>query len=445
MRHDIDHMHFPRLIFNLWLFMMVTDCIMPSIVSSNQIFFKPEISVTEEYNDNIFLTKSDKENDFITTIAPKIGIDFSDKKIETDISYSPMYISYNRFSDKNTWRHLARFFQSMKFSKNSELNIFDSFLRTEDPLPDQWILADDRDLIEEDYTVRKNREPYYINKAGFNFTKEFGPNDKWVIGFHNRILENNDPEVEDSKKYNPFFNTDYWISPQFGFETKVDYTRGEFDRSDNFDNWAGSFRFINMFDRHIGTFLQYNHTIRDFRGDDEDYDIYHPSAGIRYQFEEDSDVNLGFGYFVQDYENEKNEEGFVISGAIHKNWNLMRGAFYLYGASGIEQSNFGAENLGFERFYQVKGSFNYGIAKNIYMDCFLSFRRDEYLNTDPDRDDETISATSSIVFNPIKWLFIRFGYSHNTVDSSESIRGYNENKIFTTLSLSPHTPFLLKE
>ena len=37
--------------------------------------FRPSIRIQEEYEDNIFLEATDKESDFITTVAPRISFD----------------------------------------------------------------------------------------------------------------------------------------------------------------------------------------------------------------------------------------------------------------------------------------------------------------------------------------------------------------------------------
>ncbi|RJQ53795.1 MAG: TIGR03016 family PEP-CTERM system-associated outer membrane protein [Nitrospiraceae bacterium] len=65
----------------------------------------PTLSLREEYNDNIFLTRENKEDDFITTIIPAVSLRYSPNKLlDLDLDYKlnfRFYGSHNEFNDDN--------------------------------------------------------------------------------------------------------------------------------------------------------------------------------------------------------------------------------------------------------------------------------------------------------------------------------------------------------
>jgi hypothetical protein len=67
-----------------------------------RVVFKSDISVKEEYNDNIFLTENEKEDDFITTVSPKIALEYSpNKMLDLSLDYGFNFRIYGRNDDLN--------------------------------------------------------------------------------------------------------------------------------------------------------------------------------------------------------------------------------------------------------------------------------------------------------------------------------------------------------
>jgi len=70
-----------------------------SAFSKNEI--NPRFSISEEYNDNIFLTKS-KEQDWITTVEPGITLIYDSSSVDINLDYSIRYLNYQEHNDENT-------------------------------------------------------------------------------------------------------------------------------------------------------------------------------------------------------------------------------------------------------------------------------------------------------------------------------------------------------
>lgn len=61
----------------------------------------PSVSVGEEYNDNIYLTETDREDDFITKISPAISLKYAIQPLDLSLDYSLNFKFYGNHSDLN--------------------------------------------------------------------------------------------------------------------------------------------------------------------------------------------------------------------------------------------------------------------------------------------------------------------------------------------------------
>ena len=144
----------------LFLVAVCTVFLTTSISYGYQATFDPRISVGGEYTDNVFLTETFKEDDFITTITPGFDAKILGKTSGADISYDPSYAIYNTFDEFNGWRHKARFNGWSNITKNTSLKVRDRFLYTEDPIrdPDIARIRTEDPTIPIDSTIRKSLE-----------------------------------------------------------------------------------------------------------------------------------------------------------------------------------------------------------------------------------------------------------------------------------------------
>jgi len=61
----------------------------------------PSMKIGGEYNDNIYLTKTDREDDFITKISPAISLKYAIQPIDLSLDYSLNFKFYKNHSDLN--------------------------------------------------------------------------------------------------------------------------------------------------------------------------------------------------------------------------------------------------------------------------------------------------------------------------------------------------------
>jgi hypothetical protein len=429
---------------------------------SLQYTFQPRISTSEEYTSNVFLSKDNEEDDWITIVSAGFTAAALGKTGGLEISYDPAYTKYYDFDENDTWRHNAGLRLWSDVGKRTRLEVTDSFLRTEDPLGEEEMLTvRDGDVTPEgDTTIRKDRNTYYRNSANARLTHQFGRDDSVFAGFTYGLLRNNGDEEEDSDHYSPSAGLNYWFGPRFGFESSANYTKAYFDQDRNFvgegtsdfDNYAGSIRFIGRTKTRFSVFTQYNHIYRDFEGNnDNDYMVYAPSAGFTYVVDKGLNLRLGAGYFYVDIDDDKDEQGLFGNSQIDKTWAYKRGSITLAALTGLDQNNFGAENIGLERYAAVQGSAVYKLARTVSWDINGSYRYSDVIGqADEGSNDNTgekvhrYRAGSGFTIEPLKWMAIRLSYAFNKVNSEDEENEYDEHRGFLKVTLTPSQPYRTK-
>jgi len=69
--------------------------------ASAEFKLAPSLSIREEYNDNIELTRDNRKDDFITTIGPSLGISWKTSMLELSADYGVNFRFYLKNSDRN--------------------------------------------------------------------------------------------------------------------------------------------------------------------------------------------------------------------------------------------------------------------------------------------------------------------------------------------------------
>jgi hypothetical protein len=434
--------------------------IFTQVAFSLQYTFQPRVSASEEYTSNVFLSPDNEEDDWITIVSAGFTAAALGKTGGLEVSYDPAYAKYYDFDENDGWRHDAKLRIWSDLGKTTRFEVNDSFLRTEDPLEEEDLLSlRDGDVIQEgDTTIRKNRRTYYRNTANARLSHQFGKEDSIYAGFTYGLLRNKDDQEEDNDYYSPAVGLNYWFGPKFGFQSNATYTKADFDQdsdfigdgTDDFENYAGMIRLIGRTGARFGIFAQHDQIYRDFDGDDNDYLVYAPSAGFQYMVEEGLNLRLGAGYFYVDVDNDENEQGIFGNGQIDKTWTSERGSLTLAALTGLDQSNFGAENVGLEKFAGVQGSAVYRLARTVSWDINGSYRYSDVIG-DADSGDEDAGsnvhrfrAGSGFTIEPLRWMAIRLSYNFNKVNSDNEFDEYDEHRGLINITLTPSQPFRSK-
>jgi hypothetical protein len=178
--------------------------------------------------------------------------------------------------------------------------------------------------------------------------------------------------------------------------------------------------------------------------------VYAPSAGFTYVVDKGLNLRLGAGYYYQDVDSGDDEQGLFGNGQLDKTWTYRRGFINLAALTGLGQNDFGAQNIGLEKFAGIQGSAKYDFLRNLSGDINGRYRYSNRIGNADQGDDDTgknvnrFNAGAGLSWLPLKWMTIRLGYNFRKVTSDEETDEYDEHRGQLTIRLSPAQPFRTK-
>jgi len=417
-----------------------------------QITFHPRVTFTAEYTDNRELASQEEIDDLdedpeeiITTVSPGFALAVIGQTQGLTLDYAPLYRWYQENQEDNTLGHSANLEIYKQATRNTSLYIEDAFRYTDDPTIEQ---------IDGEQVDREGRDPYYTNQTTVGIDHQFGPTDIFTLAYNYNILENEEDALDDSIEQNPIAALTYYPFSNTGIDLSFSFTLGEFDNDDNdvepsddFENYFGSLRLIQRLSRTSSVFIAYDRTLMDY--DEEEaanYELHYPNAGLSYQFEDSTDITIGAGYLVTDrnLEPDEDDERFLANADITRIWPFQTAALTITGSSGYDESFFDEENLGLQIYHEAGANFTHEFLRLISYELNAGYRVDQYINTDPEREDRTKTAGVGFVFTRIEYMTARIDYEYRDVESHEEEDEYTENSVSFTITVTPRNPIYLK-
>jgi len=415
-----------------------------------QVLFTPELLLTEEYSDNVYLTHENEEDDFITSAGLSLTAQVVGRTAGVELNYTPTYNAFADNSDLNYWRHAARLRAWNDFSRNTRFEFINDYLESEDPLDETADFTPDDPLqgpsIDPDYN-RRGRGRYRINAAEASLTHQFGAKDRIYGTFQYSFLEDVDTfagqPVDDYTNLRPAFGLDYWFSQNWGTEIEGFYSNRDYEEKNDRQEYTGYFRLLYSIQRNLSAFAEYRHTFLDYDEEtDDDYHIYFPTVGIRYQFQETAHVLLGAGYFIQDVDNqEDNEEGWGVNAEIYKRWAFRSSYIDVAGSGGYDIDDTGTADLGFALIYLGRLGVGYNFTSRFSAEANAAYIYKNYPNREPERTDNIIDAGAGIRYQALTWMFLGLNYRYRDFQSDIITQEYTENRVIFSITMRPATAY----
>ena len=115
------------------------------------------LSLSEEYDDNVFLNSSNEKNDFITYVSPGLNFNISSRHSRLSLGYLPTFSYYSSHDDLNETTHRVTGDFNLELSQRLTFNMTSSFIKS----------SETRDFIDTQdigpITRRDERQYYTIN------------------------------------------------------------------------------------------------------------------------------------------------------------------------------------------------------------------------------------------------------------------------------------------
>ena len=301
-----------------------------------------------------------------------------------------------------------------------------------------------------DETLRRGREPYWNNTAGVKLQHALAERDSIFVSYTSSLLRNDDPTVEDSTKHTPSAGLTWWFGPRYGIETDFRFTRADFSEDTSpYNEFRLHGRLIRAFTRNLEGFIQYDHTLMDFKGeprgevgaDSEDYVVCDGTVGVSYDLSETTFLTLSSGMFYRKPEESGGKAGYVMRGDMARRFS--RGAVRLSGGTGYRNTFGGAENLGFTEFYEGRVQAEYQFTRRLAATGMAGYTHNYYTDEN-DREDDILALQAGLSYLVRPWLSTSLRYTYRDFRSTEPGDSYTENRVTLSLSLVPTRPWFFE-
>ena len=417
-------------------------------VSAWQLNITPQASVTEEVNDNIYSQNDNEEDDYILHTSLGLIAEAKTKNSSMKASYFPQYNYYGRNTELSNWSHRADFFLESKPTKHSKFQLRDQFAYTEDPYFTADVERKDfKGIPDVDVTIRQDRENYTTNTAQATLSYETQNKHTIEANYVYGILRNNDETIENSQRNQPSIDIGYNLSKHSSLDGSATYTKGDFEETEDFDQWEGSLTFNQKLSPHLTGRLTYRHYLMDFEKEKTNYQVYDPTVGFDYQLGKQTDVSIDAGYFYRNAGAAQGDESGP-SGSLQINHRLEKSLLSLSANVGAVESYFGAENLGFAIRSGGRLRFAYLATRELSVNASAGYSRSDYKDEkiggkDELRKDEVTDATLGLAYIPPrwKWLMFNLSYAYRYANSNEDEKDYTSNRVFFSITMTPERPF----
>jgi hypothetical protein len=395
----------------------------------------PRLYLEEQYDDNIFLTETNEQDDLITTISPGIDLKYQTPTTTLDLDYELRRSLYTDFSELDFTGHHARAEARKEFGPRFSAGISEFFIRSEDPIELTGIPVFERPSIR---AGARNR--YTRNIIEPEITYRFAENRAIRLQYRNIALRNKAADVADQDQDALNALLTYRLNIHNGLEFFYEYTDQAYDptippespRSFEGNELRG--RYTYYFNPRTSVFLEYRVYNRDFErqaADFVDYKVHDGRTGFSHDLYESVTVSASAGYALRDSSAGDDESTF--SGRFDLTGQYKHLTADVYGEIGFDDDFLSAESLGFNEFWRTGFNGRYQFARRLWADGTFYFERDKFI--DLNRRDKLWSMRGALNYQILEWLFASLEYWRNERRSNIPFASYNDNRYFGRITV----------
>lgn len=188
-----------------------------SSVAWSAIELTPRFSLSQEYNDNILLSESNRESDWITTVEPGVSLAYARRSLDLTLDYSLRYRFYkdNTTEDQDRFRDVQRGAADLLFFSDRPFTLRTSGTITREPLSER-----DRDL---EFIDTDDWSTVYRLSVIPEYRWQMTPNLSTVVGYSLNLVDYADSRGNDYIEHqgrvtlnqNLTANLDIWVRYQY--------------------------------------------------------------------------------------------------------------------------------------------------------------------------------------------------------------------------------------
>jgi hypothetical protein len=418
----------------LYLVVAIIAIFSPTLVSARWSL-TPRLYVEEQYDDNIFLTEINEQDDFITTISPGVNLEYQTPTEIIDLDYEFRRSYYKDFSELDFSGHRGRAEARKDFGPRFGAGIREVFIRSEDPIELTGVPTFERPSIR---TGRRNK--YTRNIVEPEVTLNFYENRSIRVGYRNHILRNKAEDIADFDENAINALLIFRFDIHNGIEVDYEHIDLDYDPTDppqatrDFDGDLIRGRYTHYFNPRTSAFFEHRYYQKDL--DEEspgfvDYNVHDPRVGISYDLYENTSLTASAGYAFRNVDKADDEETF--SAELNVSSQYKRLGAEVYGETGFQDDFRSAEVLGFNEFWRVGFDGSYQLLRRLWAEAFLYVERDRFV--DLERKDTISHIRGRLRYQPLRWLFLSLEYRYNERDSNIPFESFRDNRYFGRITV----------
>lgn len=406
--------------FILWILVIP----IPSF-SQTHLEVTPGLSISETYDDNIYLDYTNETSDFITAISPSISFNILSQTSQLGLQYIPTFVWYDKEDQNDTIRHSGRITFEQDISEYLTFNLSNNYIKSEEPF-------EETEGIE---GVRDSRQTYWRNTSEASLQYIFGSENTLSTGYRHTLSENEALTLDDSATQNPFAAVNYWFDTRNSIELNYEHIETTFTRdddslpSDNYQGYTASSTCGHRFTLHTTGSIGYGFTSRRFDGDTENYDVHEGSIGFEHAFSQDLSLAVEGGYFLQENEQSSNETGYTYNVSLINQFE--NGSLTLGGSGGWSDSYLDVDRRGFTHYWSANMHTEYQLWEsfNVYAGGSYRHNRDS-----GNREWENWEGNGGLIWAFSHWSSLSLDYFYRETNDDVDTEDYVDNRVMLTIS-----------
>ncbi len=409
--------------------MTILVLLIPAGLGAAEIFkVEPQLTVQEQFTDNVNLSSTNKQHDFITTISPGIRLAAIGQTASIDVDYKLGVNFFAHESQNNYLSHELNANGVYSLSQNTTFRVREYFLRSDDPREQQFSLAaqNGQFLIATD----RSRSIYWRNVVEPSLEYRFGRENRFTLFGRDNVYRNDSPFGENSHEDYVSPSLAFWLNQHNGIEAEYGLDNGDFQRSPDLVGHMARGRYIYRTMPGRNFFGDYIFLKRSFDSPGVNYSVHNPSIGTDYAFSQTLSGRLQVGLYK--FEPESGSGETSSSGEVSILKRLIDTSVSLAFRWGYFEDYFSPENLGFAKYYGVFGNMTHQWDSRTTLGLNASMQWANYVLS---RNDRITTVGATAAYRALKWLTMSIEATH--LENSSSVPGleYNENRVMFRISL----------
>jgi len=448
-------------LFKLFISLFALSFSLPQAWAGFIFEFDPLLTSEEKYDDNIFLSSSNKRSDWITTISPGFTTSILHPRLNLTLEYQPNLVYFLHNPQYDYTGHNVDFNATFELSPRLTFTLDETYIRSNDPELEELLETD----YEREYR-RDSRETFDRNIISPQLEYRFGRENLIRLYYRNMSYKSDDPTEGDQTENYFESELEYWFNVKNGINLQCNLLKGNFEfETDLLNSIDINARYRHRFTPHFELYSEYGAGVTDFEDsrfyrsldnrrevqigseDVEDYDLRKFNFGFEWFLPRNLRIEGSVGYFWRDGVGNRDDQGITSQFEIEKTIRDL--TLNLRWRSGYSASYFAIRDSGFSEFWRISTNLTYNYRDRLEFFIRGSYGYREYTEDREDtgfefddREDYRYTVNTAITYHILRNyhflsdLSFEIGFNHIELDSNFDRDRYINNQFIGRLTVT---------